>query len=99
MRPSRQKLALSALFALAGTMAMVSQYHPAFQMIHAQEDGLPIRDLVLPGQSSAFADQWTLTLQLHTLPEAIDIIKAPQTVTSALEKVVSLVSFTLPPLI
>ena len=91
---SRQKLALVALFLVAGTMTMLSQNHASFKMIRSEEDGLPIvGDLILPSTDNAYG-AWSLTLQLLT--PAADLINKPQTVTRELEKVVSHVSLPFP---
>jgi hypothetical protein len=87
MRVSRHKLALLALFAVTGSMTLLSQNHASFQMIQSSSDGLPINDLILPDSNSAYG-AWSLTLQLLTA----DMIKDPQAVTKALERAMSHVS-------
>lgn len=65
MKVSRQKLALMAVFAIAGTMTIMSQRHPAVGMIRAEQKELGHQTLVLPTSDKAIG-AWTLTLQLVT---------------------------------
>ena len=93
----KQKL-LAALLLLACTLTIISQSLPAVLMMQSQQNGLLTRNLVLPSDVKneneyGTIGTWALTLQLVIVPANEGILHTPETVATALGKLLKRVRF------